>query len=267
MATLLGRIKRIWIASGLAATVVFTTWCLVAYRANADSRQAALTDPRVAVAHADNRWTFLPQGMRPHATGLLFFSGALVDPRAYARLARDVAEAGYPVAVIELPWRGALGSAEGSPVLERGIATVAGLPDVQCWVLAGHSRGGEVASRYVLTHPGRIAALLLVGTSHPRDVDLSSLALPVTKLVGDRDGLATPARVARNRHLLPPATHWVEVTGGNHSQFGGYGFQPGDRFARIPHEAQQQRLAEETLRLLAASAALPACIPSLAASS
>lgn len=265
MAGLIKRIKRVWITLGLAATAVFILWCLVAYRANADGVSASLPDDRVDVVHGNDRWVFEPRASPTRTVGLLFFSGALVDPRAYARLARHAADAGYPVAVVELPRRGALGGAEGSPVLQRGRNAMAAMPEVHCWVIGGHSRGGEVASRYVLAHPDGVAALLLVGTSHPRDVDLSALTLPVTKLVADRDGLATPERVARNRHLLPPATHWVEIAGGNHSQFGDYGFQPGDGFARVPRQTQWQRLADETRRLLDDTAATPACTPSIEA--
>jgi pimeloyl-ACP methyl ester carboxylesterase len=261
VAGLVRRIKRIWITLGLAATVVFTFWCLLAYRANADGVRAALSDGLVEVVRGDDHRVFRPLVVPSRSTGLLFFSGALVDPRAYAGLARSAADAGYPVIVVDLPRRGALGGAEGPAVLRRGRDAMTAQPDVRCWVVGGHSRGGEVASRFVLTYPDHRAALLLVATSHPRDVDLSALSIPVTKIVGDRDGLATPERVARNRPLLPTATRWVDMPGANHSQFGQYGFQPGDRFTQIPREVQQRRLAEETRRLLAVVADLPACQP------
>lgn len=259
MAGLVKRIKRVWVTLGIVATVVFTAWCLIAYYANAEGRRAAVGDARVSVEHREGRWVFLPRTRPPQATGLLFYAGALVDPRAYARTARRLAEAGYPAVIVELPRRGAFGGAEGAPVLARGHDAMAALPGVRCWIVGGHSRGGEVASRHALTDPADAAALLLVATSHPRDIDLSALSMAVTKLVGDRDGLATPERVARNRSRLPPQTRWVEVPGANHSQFGDYGFQPGDRFARIPRETQQQALAEETRRLLDHVAARSDC--------
>ena len=120
------------------------------------------------------------------------------------------------------------------------------------WVEAAMFFQNDAAAAQQATRRGLWAfhALLLVATSHPRDIDLSALSMPVTKLVGDRDGLATPERVARNRSRLPRQTRWVEVPGANHSQFGDYGFQPGDRFARIPRETQQQALAEEARRLV-----------------
>ena len=43
-----------------------------------------------------------------------------------------------------------------------------------------------------------------------------------------------------NAGKLPPHTKWVTIDGGNHSQFGYYGFQLGDRSATISREAQQE---------------------------
>ncbi|MBA3890466.1 MAG: hypothetical protein H0X64_08040 [Gemmatimonadaceae bacterium] len=44
--------------------------------------------------------------------------------------------------------------------------------------------------------------------------------------VGTRDGLASPAEVRGNAGLLPAHTRWIWIEGGNHFQFGWYGFQP-----------------------------------------
>ena len=49
---------------------------------------------------------------------------------------------------------------------------------------------------------------------------------------------------------LPAATKWVPIRGGNHSQFGYYGFQLGDRRARIPRAAQQAQLLAALLAAL-----------------
>jgi hypothetical protein len=96
-----------------------------------------------------------------------------------------------------------------------------------------------------------VAGLLLVGTTHPRDVDLSKITIPVTKIVGTKDGVAPIEKVEANRHLLPASTRWVRIEGGNHSQFGWYGFQPGDHFASISRDAQHTQLVtaiKESLR-------------------
>lgn len=91
---------------------------------------------------------------------------------------------------------------------------------------------------------------MLIGTSHPRDVDLSSLRVPVTKIVGTRDGLASIEAVEANRELLPAGTTWIRIEGGNHSQFGWYGFQPGDRRAAVSAEAQRAAMIHGVLALM-----------------
>ena len=77
--------------------------------------------------------------------------------------------------------------------------------------------------------------------------------MPVTKIVGTRDGLASPGEVEGNRAKLPPSTRWIWIEGGNHSQFGWYGFQPFDRRATVGASEQRAamiRATIETLRLV-----------------
>ena len=255
------RIRKVWIILGLSATAVFVTWSLVAYRASPTARAATRPDAAVAVRHEGGIWSFTPSRSVPAGTpALVFFPGALVDPVAYAPLLRAVASAGFPAYLIELPRRGAFGGGDDPMVgvrLER-LLTRPGAP--ARWIAAGHSRGGVVASRVAAERRGGgFAGLVLIGTSHPRDVDLSTLAVPVTKVVGTRDGLASPAEVEANRAKLPPSTHWVWIEGGNHSQFGWYGFQPGDRRATIAAAAQRETMVRAVIDALteATSAAPP----------
>lgn len=49
---------------------------------------------------------------------------------------------------------------------------------------------------------------------------------------------------------LPPHTRFVEIKGGNHAQFGYYGFQLGDHRATIPREQQQAELLRAILLFL-----------------
>ena len=250
------RVRQLWITLGIGATVVFVGWSLVAYRAAPAGRDAARGDARVAVAHEGGAWRFTPTaGSAPGAAGLLFFPGALVDPRAYAPLARAAAEAGHPAVLVELPRRGAFGGADGPEPFSRARAAMGRAGAPERWVLAGHSRGAVVASGLAAAGSARMGGLVIIGSSHPRDVDLSGLRVPVTKIVGTRDGLASPAEVEANRHLLPSSTRWLWIEGGNHSQFGWYGFQPGDRRATVPAAAQRRRMTDAVLATLRAAGA------------
>lgn len=252
------RIKRVWVTLGIAATIIFIGWSLIAYRASADARAAATSDATVAIVREGGVWHFSSARATSEASvGFLFFPGALVDPTAYAPLARAVAAAGYPVIVVELPRRGAFGGADDPDLLDRAAEQMRKVGEPRRWVIAGHSRGAVVATDLVASKTGGIAGLVLIGTTHPRDVDLSTLVVPVTKVVGTRDGIAPLNKSAANRHLLPPATRWVRIEGGNHSQFGWYGFQPGDHFADIAADAQRAQMIAAILDMLRTTAARP----------
>ena len=238
-------VLRPFAALGVAAFIVFCGWSFVAYRATPEARAALQGDDWTIVERGEGYWLFQA---KPSASdvGLLFFPGALVDPAAYAPLAREVAQRGYPVLLIELPWRGAFGAADWPDVFVRAHDAMRRAPAVHRWVIAGHSRGGGVAARMVLNDPSSIAGLVLIGTSHPRDLNLAHVLLPVTKVYGTRDTVVGADALQQTSGNLPPATRMVEIDGGNHSQFGYYGFQPGDSAATIPRETQQ-RLTRQAL--------------------
>jgi pimeloyl-ACP methyl ester carboxylesterase len=233
-------VRRVWITLGLSATAIFVGWSLWAYRATADARVASVSSAEVVVVRNDTAWYFAPRSPRG-GIGLVFFPGALVDPTAYAPLLGQVAAAGYPALLVEVPRRATFGGADGPEVLDRAREAMRGVPDVGRWVVAGHSRGGVIAARAVHSRLPGIAGLVLIGTSHPRDFSLAHVTMPVTRIYGTRDTVADVEKLEANRHNLPASTRDVRIDGGNHSQFGSYRFQPGDWPATISR-AEQQRL-------------------------
>ena len=233
-------IRRVWRTLGLVALLGFASWSFVAFRATGEARTALAGDDRVGVVRGEYHWLFAPAEASRRSVGLVFFPGGLVEPAAYAPLLRKVALAGYPVLLVELPRRGAFGGADGAEVIVRARRAMLGVSTVPEWVIAGHSRGGAVAARFVRESGSGVRGLILVGTSHPRDFSLAESTVPITKILGTRDGIAPAEKSEENRHLLPATTRWALIEGGNHSQFGWYGFQPGDHFAIVDRDRQQE---------------------------
>lgn len=252
------RVRRVWVTVGLTVFVIFTTWSLLAYRASPVAHAATNSDARVKVSHKSSVWRFEPVAPTTRSTtSLLFFPGSLVDPIAYAPIARAAASAGFPATILELPRRGAFGGADDPDLLDAARALIARRDGTMRWVVAGHSRGAVVASQLASDPPDRLAGLVLIGSSHPRDVSLASLSIPVTKIAGTRDGLASPDEVRQNARNLPPTARWIWIEGGNHSQFGWYGFQPGDRRPLISGDAQHTATIDAVLAMLREVSASP----------
>ncbi len=176
----------------------------------------------------------------PKSTGLVFYPGARVDPRAYANILRPVAEAGYPVVVIKLPFNLA--------VLDPNAAdTVVGDDDdIDRWVVGGHSLGGAMAAEYAGGEHDELFGLLLYAAYPASDMS-SRTGLDITSVFGTEDGLATVDDIEASKANLPSDTTFVPIEGGIHAFFGDYGAQSGDGTATISRGNAQRQIVEATL--------------------
>ncbi len=185
--------------------------------------------------------TFTPTG-NAASVGYVFYPGGRVDPRSYAPMAHELAARGYLVVIPPMPLNLAVFA------INAADPVIAAHPEITRWVVGGHSLGGSMAARYAQSQADKLDGLVLV-SSYP-DVDLSALSLAVVVIYGSNDGLATVAKVEATRDLLPAATTWVEIAGGNHAQMGWYGAQSGDNEASISREDQQAQMIDATASLL-----------------
>lgn len=150
--------------------------------------------------------------------------------------------------ILKLPWRIAPLESHRRALADRALAILRS--DSRAWIVGGHSRGGALAARFAGEHAGELDGLLLLGTSHPREQDLSRLTLQVTKVYGSEDGLASESEIHEFAPLLPASTRFVRIAGGNHAQFGWYGRQIGDGAATISRMSQHEQVLEAVLQAL-----------------
>jgi pimeloyl-ACP methyl ester carboxylesterase len=181
---------------------------------------------------------------------LIFICGSGIHPHAYAPLLRPIAESGYWVFIVKLPYRFAPLASHKDEVLDRARNLIAAHAKMAHWAVAGHSLGGALAARLAQADHELTASFVLIGTTHPKDEDLSRLEARFTKVYATSDGIAPVDRVMATKSLLPENTKWVEIKGGNHSQFGHYGHQLFDGTATISREAQQAITREALLAVL-----------------
>ena len=176
-------------------------------------------------------------------TGLVFYPGALVDPRAYVPNLTPLAVAGYPVVILKLPYNIAFFDPGGA------TKTMDAEPQITRWVVGGHSLGGVVASSVAGGTDSRVRGLLL-WASYPSSSIADRTALQVTSISGSNDGLATVAKVDDAKRLLPPDTEYVVIPGGTHAFFGDYGEQSGDGTAAVSRDVAQRQIQDASLALL-----------------
>lgn len=238
--------------AGLVATLVLAmggwlAWSKANEAAPAPAAVAALqSDDRVSVEDGEFI-VFRPAGAAP-ATGVILYPGAGCDVRGYSPVLRRVASRGYLVVAVPMPLNMAIFG------MNRADDVRAAFPDVQRWVIAGHSMGGAMAARYAHRHPDDLAGLLIWDSRPAASDTLVDLRYPVWHIHrATPDGRPTQ-KFAKYRNLFPATSTWVPLPGGNHMQFGSFvgGTYEEEWPATITPEAQQDLIVTGTLNALLA---------------
>lgn len=233
----------------ISFATLFTLWMINNVRTRDVDGSLRQSSASIALTDTQASLELRPLQIKPQR-GLIFFCGSGIAADAYIPLLRPVAEAGFSVFIIKLPWRFAPLESHKQAVLSHAKDIITSHPDLSSWVMAGHSLGAALSARYVQTDTERIAGMLLMGSTHPKSADLSGLRIPVTKIFASNDQVAPKEKILTNKKLLPAQTRWVEITGGNHSQFAHYRYQLLDGDATIPREEQQAQTRKEILAML-----------------
>jgi hypothetical protein len=234
-----GRIAALVLAIGWVAAIAW----LRPFTAVEPALAAMQSDAKVTVEESPTQIVMTPAG-GADATALLFQPGAKVEARAYAAVLRPVAEAGHRVVIVKQPLSiaflslGALASARSA------------YPDVQRWVVGGHSLGGTVAAIEADDaddEPTGPAVGLLLYASYPASDMSTTLSARVLSVSASDDGLATPADIDASKADLPKTAEFVVIQGAVHAYLGDYGPQPGDGTPTISQEQARQEIVAATV--------------------
>ena len=174
---------------------------------------------------------------------IIFYPGGFVYPEAYSPLCYKISERGYRVFLVKMP----LNLAVLKPNAAQKIIDEFNLDKV---VLAGHSLGGAMEAKFVYDNPNKIRGLILLAAYPGKQNNISNYNIKVLSVFSELDGLSTPEKIENYKYLLPKDTQYVMIKGGNHSNFGYYGFQKGDNPSTISKEEQQKIILQNILEFL-----------------
>lgn len=169
---------------------------------------------------------------------LVFYQGGLVKTESYAVLGQLLAKEGFRVFIPKMLGNLAITNTNAfDPIFER-------YDDGKPWYIGGHSLGGASAGIFVANNRDNIAGLFFLG-AYPSDAsDLTTLQVPVISITASNDEILNIEKFNSTQTLLPDATIFAVIEGGNHSNFGYYGFQKGDGESQIMREVQHEQVVK-----------------------
>ena len=253
MAIQLGKAPRRIVAVLLAVIVLAAcafAWYVSDYSRADQTAMSAASDANgaadgVVVRHLEGSFlagdTLAFEPVDPVA-GLVLYPGAKVQPEAYAPLLTQCAERGVLCIQVASPFNLAIMDANAAERYQKQY------PQIDKWIVAGHSMGGVAAASYVANH-GQSADALVLLASYPAD-DLARYKGSVLSVIGTEDGVLNRENYNNARSKLPADAAELVIEGGNHAYYGNYGEQSGDGQAHITREQQQAQTVDALMTLL-----------------
>ncbi len=180
-----------------------------------------------------------------NSVGFIIYPGGKVDEIAYVRTAKLLNDEGYNAIVAKFPFNiGFLGINKADGIMEK-------YPDVEKWVMIGHSLGGVSASVYTNENDEKVAGLVLEASYSTEDLKDSDIQ--VLSLRGTNDQVLNMEGYEESQvNYSVESNNYTEIIidGANHAGFGNYGLQAGDGENTIGYEAQQEIVVDEVLKLI-----------------
>lgn len=227
----------------LAVVAGFVIWAVNGLGPGEQALAALEANAQVDVSESDNDViVFEPTDSQP-STGFVFYPGGRVDYRSYAPALREIAAQGNLVVLVPAPLNLMVFD------IDAADAVISQFPQIKHWAVGGHSLGGAMAASYLYSNPGVADGLILWASYPAENNNLSASGLKALSIYGTLD-MAGMDKFDASRTLLPADTTWAVIEGGNHAQFGDYGFQPGDNVATISAAEQQAQIADTTVLFL-----------------
>ncbi len=221
-------------------------WISMSYGPAEEALRYLETTSSYEVIEEEDYFAFLPvESQADRKAGMIFYPGGQIRVESYAALAAELAERGYPVFLVQMPYELAILG------WSRAEDVVRDYPKISSWYLIGHSLGGAMAARFLnRKNPENFVGLIMLGAYPAAADDISGQDLQVLSIYGSEDQVMDKELFRERKELLPPAARFVEIPGGNHAGFGQYGEQEGDGLAEISFEKQLEQTVKAILDLL-----------------
>ncbi|SHH71460.1 alpha/beta hydrolase [Clostridium grantii] len=230
----------------LAISGYVANYLSFSYKADEQALQAMVTDTKVIVENLDDRIVLKPIDEDIKA-GFIFYPGGQVEPESHAYTGYEIAKNGYMVVIPKMPFNLAIFG------INRSNEIMNDFPEIDKWYQGGFSLGGAMSCVYAKENFAKLQGLILYAGYTTEKYDLSQTDIKVKSISAELDGLATKEKINEGKKYMPSDTIYVEIKGGDHTQFGVYGdgqVQKGDNPAEITREEQQKIMIEETLEFL-----------------
>ncbi|GEO78200.1 hypothetical protein FD29_GL002121 [Companilactobacillus mindensis DSM 14500] len=163
------------------------------YQPSNTAQQASSTSTVV-----DNTIKFSGDDSKPM---VIFYPGALVEPKSYSIWAQKVAQAGFSVYIVRFPLDLAVLNANAAKKIQKNHQ----------YIIGGHSLGGTMASRYAKNNSQKLLGVFFLASYPEKKGDLHETNVPVLSLTATKDDGNTKLFFKQPSKLKEPSQNSITV--------------------------------------------------------
>lgn len=218
---------------------IFTLGCSFAksYQPDFDVQSYISQQTEVTIVAKKNFYQVSPANSNPD-TALIFYPGGKVSYEAYLPLLVEFSKKGIMCLMPHMPKDLAIFGISSADKLINSND----YKEIKHWYIGGHSLGGAMAASYCNKNSAKLEGLVLLAAYST--ANLSETNLKVVSVYGSKDGVLKMDNYNKYKPNLPAGFKEFILDGGNHGNFGCYGFQEGDNPATLSSEQQKKITAD-----------------------
>lgn len=223
------KIMMILVSLVLMMVAVFVIYASDYYKADETAISYYENDPSLIIEHS----SIIIPSKNQSSSAFIFYPGAKVEFSAYLPLLEKLnEETDRMVVLVKMPLNFAFLNINAADKIINQY------PEIESWMIIGHSLGGAMASLYAEKHQDIMDGLIVLGAYVYGDY-------PIEKSLTIYGSLNTSVI-----EKLSYEENIVVIEGGNHAQFGNYGFQKGDELADITSDDQQEQTVDAIVNFI-----------------
>ena len=180
----------------------------------AEALAAMENDAQVTIAY-DDYLTLTPAATAPR-TGIVFYPGAYCDIRGYTAVWKEIAAQGYLVVIPKMPFDFAIFAPNAADDVR------AAHPEIEQWIIAGHSMGGAMAGVYADNNRANLAGVIVFDSYPPGSNSLADADLPILLFERARLDGSRSQKFIDNAKLYPESAELNLIPGAQHMYYGSF---------------------------------------------
>ena len=185
-------------------------------KAEPSAEALAFMDSDEAVTVQFDDWLTLTPAAKTPKTGIVFYAGANCDVRGYTPVWKAIAAEGYLVVSPTLPFNFAIFNPNAADEVR------AAYPEIEQWIIAGHSMGGAMAGTYADNNRDTLAGAIVFDSYPPGSNSLADADLPILTFERARPDGTRSQKFVDNENLYPESVERILIPGAQHMYYGSF---------------------------------------------